>query len=107
MTEVPHTPLTMKEKMAEIFFETFNVPAMCFALQPVLALYASGNNTGVCAFGSRRRARPRWRCSPITMFLGVVLSCGDGVTHAVPVYEGVQNIMLVPAYTLFRINSIP
>uniref|UniRef100_A0A7S1JFH4 Actin n=1 Tax=Eutreptiella gymnastica TaxID=73025 RepID=A0A7S1JFH4_9EUGL len=64
LTETPFTPQRMKERVAEVFFETFNVLGMCYALQPVLALYASGNNTGV------------------------VLSSGDGVTHAVPIYEG-------------------
>lgn len=44
--------------------ETFRVPAMYVAIQAVLSLYASGRTTGV------------------------VLDIGDGVSHAVPVYEG-------------------
>jgi centractin len=64
LTETPYTPLKMKELAVEAFFETHNVPGICFALQPVLALYASGNKTGV------------------------VLDSGDGCTHAVPIYEG-------------------
>eukprot|EP00993_Chasmostoma_nieuportense_P001528 NODE_2401_length_1187_cov_28.294340_g2287_i0.p1 GENE.NODE_2401_length_1187_cov_28.294340_g2287_i0~~NODE_2401_length_1187_cov_28.294340_g2287_i0.p1 ORF type:complete len:370 (-),score=92.12 NODE_2401_length_1187_cov_28.294340_g2287_i0:25-1134(-) len=75
MTEAPHTPAKMKEKTAEIFFETFNVPAIHFAIQPVLALYASGNKTGV------------------------VLDSGDGCTHAVAVYEG----YCIP-HAMIRIN---
>jgi len=64
LTEAPFTTRQMKERAAEVFFETFNAPALCYALQPVLALYATGNNTGV------------------------VLSSGDGVTYSVPIYEG-------------------
>ncbi len=54
-----------QQKAAEIFFEKFNVPALYVSLQAVLSLYASGRTTGV------------------------VLDCGDGVTSAVPVYEGI------------------
>ena len=49
---------------AEVFFETFNVPALFISMQAVLSLYATGRTTGV------------------------VLDAGDGVTHAVPIYEG-------------------
>lgn len=45
-------------------FETFNVPALYTSIQAVLSLYASGRTTGI------------------------VLDSGDGVSHAVPVYEG-------------------
>lgn len=57
-------PRKNREKAAEIFFETFNVPAFFVSIQAVLSLYASGRTTGV------------------------VLDAGDGVTHAVPIYEG-------------------
>ena len=49
---------------AQILFETFNVPALYTSIQAVLSLYASGRTTGL------------------------VLDAGDGVSHAVPVYEG-------------------
>jgi centractin len=49
---------------SQLLFETFNVPALCISIQAVLSLYASGRITGV------------------------VLDSGDGVTHAVPIYEG-------------------
>jgi actin-related protein len=64
LTEAPHNPKWHREKMAQVMFETFNVPAMCIANQAVLALYASGRNTGI------------------------VMDSGDGVSHAVPIYEG-------------------
>lgn len=64
LTEAPLNPKKNREKAAEIFFETFNVPALYVSMQAVLSLYATGRVTGV------------------------VLDSGDGVTHAVPIYEG-------------------
>jgi len=64
LTEAPLNPRKNREKAAEIFFETFNVPALFVSLQAVLSLYATGRTTGV------------------------VLDSGDGVTHSVPIYEG-------------------
>ncbi|KAA8906705.1 actin family [Sphaerosporella brunnea] len=64
LTEAPLNPRTNRDTAAQIFFETFNVPALFMSIQAVLALYASGRTTGI------------------------VLDSGDGVSHAVPVYEG-------------------
>lgn len=63
-TEAPLNPLANRQKACEIFFETFNVPALYVQIQAVLSLYSSGRTTGV------------------------VLDSGDGVTHVVPIYEG-------------------
>ncbi|XP_068710022.1 alpha-centractin [Montipora capricornis] len=64
LTEAPLNPRRNREKAAEIFFETFNVPALFISMQAVLSLYATGRTTGV------------------------VLDAGDGVSHSVPIYEG-------------------
>jgi centractin len=64
LTEAPLNPRRNREKAAEIFFETFNVPALYISMQAVLSLYSTGRTTGV------------------------VLDSGDGVTHSVPIFEG-------------------
>jgi actin-related protein len=64
LTDAPMNPKRNREKMTEIMFENFKVPSMYISIQAILSLYASGRTTGL------------------------VLDSGDGVTHAVPIFEG-------------------
>lgn len=56
---------THREKMTEVMFDKFQVPAMYIAMRPVLSLFARG--------------------SQIT---GVVVESGENVSKSVPIYEG-------------------
>lgn len=47
LTESPLNPISNREKAAEIFFEGFTAPALFFAPQAILSLYASGRTTGL------------------------------------------------------------
>jgi actin-related protein len=64
LTEAPMNPKANRERITQMMFETFNVPAMYISIQAILSLYAAGRTTGC------------------------VVDSGDGVTHIVPVYDG-------------------
>lgn len=64
LTEAPMNPASNRERMTEIMFERFRVPALFVSLQAMMALYASARTTGL------------------------VLDSGDGVTLTVPIYKG-------------------
>ncbi|XP_004596154.1 actin-related protein T2 [Ochotona princeps] len=64
MTEPSLNPRENREKMAEVMFESFGVPAFYLSDQAVLALYASACVTGL------------------------VVDSGDGITCTVPIFEG-------------------
>ncbi|XP_061457909.1 uncharacterized protein LOC133372838 [Rhineura floridana] len=64
VTEAPLNPAPNREKMTEVMFENFQVPAMFVGLQALMALYAAARTTGL------------------------VLDSGDGVTLTVPIYKG-------------------
>eukprot|EP00747_Dinoflagellata_sp_TGD_P168347 gnl/TRDRNA2_/TRDRNA2_194525_c0_seq1.p1 gnl/TRDRNA2_/TRDRNA2_194525_c0~~gnl/TRDRNA2_/TRDRNA2_194525_c0_seq1.p1 ORF type:complete len:379 (-),score=99.22 gnl/TRDRNA2_/TRDRNA2_194525_c0_seq1:44-1180(-) len=64
VTEAPMNPKKNRERMVELLFEKFSVPACFIVIQAVMSLYAAGRTTGC------------------------VLDSGDGVSHVVPIYEG-------------------
>ncbi|ETO34656.1 actin [Reticulomyxa filosa] len=57
-------PKINRERMIEMMFETFDTPAMYLSIREVLSLYANGKTTGI------------------------VLESGDGVSEAVPIWDG-------------------
>jgi actin len=64
LTEPPNNPKKNREELVKLMFETFRVPKLYLGNQAVLSLFATGRTTGT------------------------VLDSGEGVTHAVPIYEG-------------------
>jgi actin-related protein 3 len=72
LTEPPLNAPENREYLAEIMFETFNVPGLYIAVQAMLALAASWTS-------------PQVKDRTLT---GTVIDSGDGVTHVIPVAEG-------------------
>mmetsp|Transcript_41847 Transcript_41847/g.64017 ORF Transcript_41847/g.64017 Transcript_41847/m.64017 type:complete len:176 (+) Transcript_41847:15-542(+) len=64
LTEPALNPKKNREKMAEIMFEKFGFGGATFEIQALMTLYSEGCTTGT------------------------VLDSGDGVSHVIPVYEG-------------------
>jgi actin-related protein 2 len=71
LTEPPMNPKKNRELMFEHMFEKFGFGAASVSLQAILVLYAQGLQTGV------------------------VVDSGDGVTHVVPVWEGICPPLLI------------
>ncbi len=63
LTEAPQNPKANRERMIEIAMENLQFKAFYVGIQAVLAMFSTGRTTGI------------------------VLDSGDGVTHAVPIYE--------------------
>jgi len=75
LTEPPSNPKKNKINMCTRMFEKYNFPAVKVSIQAMLVLYAQG------------------------LMTGVVVDSGDGVSHVVPVWEGI-----VPAHLIKRLN---
>eukprot|EP00122_Pirum_gemmata_P011059 Pgem_evm1s10238 len=65
LTVSPLTPKANKERMTQVMFEVFHVPFLFIVETQVLSLYANSGS-----------------------LTGIVLDSGEGVTTAVPIYEG-------------------
>lgn len=75
LTEPPMNPKANKVKMLENMFETYGFEAAKVSIQAMLVLYAQG------------------------LLTGVVVDSGDGVSHIVPVWEGI-----CPPHLIKRLN---
>ena len=64
LTEPPHNPISNRIRLAQLFFENYQVPKLFFHTSAVLSLYARGLTTGV------------------------VLDVGDGSSHVSAICEG-------------------
>ncbi|XP_075718917.1 actin-like protein 7A [Rhinoderma darwinii] len=64
LSDPPLSPITNREKYAEMVFETFNIPAFYIAHQSRLSMYSYGKTSGL------------------------VVECGHGVSYVVPIIEG-------------------
>ena len=64
LSEPPLNPKKNREDLVTLMFEEFKVPKLYIANQSVMSLFALGRTTGT------------------------VLDIGEGITHAVPIYEG-------------------
>ncbi|MFX0063791.1 MAG: rod shape-determining protein [Candidatus Hermodarchaeota archaeon] len=78
LTESPQNPSLNREKMAEIFFEKFDVPAIAIVSSAALSLIASGRTTGL------------------------IVDMGAGGTNIVPIYD---NLALNHAKKWLNING--
>jgi len=71
LTEPPNNPKQNQKNMLENMFEKYGFPFAKVSIQAMLVLYAQG------------------------LLTGVVMDSGDGVTHIVPVWEGICPPLLI------------
>lgn len=64
LSEPPFNTTSKREKMTQILFETFNVPALFVSKEPVLSCFANARSTGL------------------------VVDCGGALTVCTPVFDG-------------------
>jgi len=71
LTEPPMNPKSNKKQMCEVMMEKYDFQAVKVSIQAMLVLYAQG------------------------LLTGVVVDSGDGVSHIVPVWEGICPPLLI------------
>jgi actin-related protein len=64
LTEAPLNSKANREKMCQTMLETFGVQGFYVAVQATLSLFSAGKYTGIA------------------------VDSGEGITHAVPIYDG-------------------
>ena len=101
LTEPPMNQPENRENVAEIFFETFNVPGLYIGVQAVFALMGCNSTFDKDTLTSTEmdgKITEEQR-SAIKELTGVVVDSGDGVTHVVPICDGFvlgSNIKHIP-----------
>ncbi|CAG7734518.1 unnamed protein product [Allacma fusca] len=102
MSEPPWNPRNKREKLTEIFFEKYQVPAFFLAKTAVLAAFANGRSTGVVVDSGATHT------SAIPVHDGYVLSQGivksplggDFITSQCKNYLDENGIEIIPPYMI-------
>jgi len=110
LTEPPMNPPENRESIAEIFFETFNVPGLYIGVQAVFALLGCSKTyedakalaeleQGQDKKKDKKDLLDKDQEQALKSLTGVVVDSGDGVTHIVPICDGFvlgSNIKHIP-----------